>query len=315
MSRATPVWWVLAVAVAACGSERSGEAPSRVSESPSARPVSAFVVNYPLQYFTERIAGELAEITFPAPREVDPAYWSPDAETVARYQEADLILLNGADYAKWVSLVSLPRASMVDTSSSFRDRYVPLDEGPVHTHGPEGEHSHTGYAFTTWLDLSLAIEHARAIAEALTAARPQQANVFSQGLAALEGDLSELDGRLANIAETLAGETVIFSHPVYQYLEKRYGIDGHSVHWEPDSEPNEAMWRELEGHLAKHPARWMIWEDEPLAETRERLAEVGVACLVLRPLANTPSSGDFLSAMTVDLSAIEAAARASRTKT
>ncbi|MEA3275247.1 MAG: hypothetical protein U9Q81_08160, partial [Pseudomonadota bacterium] len=34
-----------------------------------------YTVNYPLQYFAERIAGEHAQVVFPAPADVDPAFW------------------------------------------------------------------------------------------------------------------------------------------------------------------------------------------------------------------------------------------------
>ena len=45
--------------------------------------LTVYVVNYPLKYFAERIAGEHARVVFPAPRDVDPAFWNPDTETVA----------------------------------------------------------------------------------------------------------------------------------------------------------------------------------------------------------------------------------------
>ena len=62
--------------------------------------LTACVVNYPLQYFAERIGGEHINVVFPAPADVDPAYWMPDTPTITAYQQADLILLNGARYAK-----------------------------------------------------------------------------------------------------------------------------------------------------------------------------------------------------------------------
>ena len=37
-----------------------------------------YTVNYPLQSFAERIAGEHAEVHFPAPARIDPAFWEPD---------------------------------------------------------------------------------------------------------------------------------------------------------------------------------------------------------------------------------------------
>ncbi|RLA05886.1 MAG: zinc ABC transporter substrate-binding protein, partial [Gammaproteobacteria bacterium] len=63
-------------------------------------------VNYPLAYFAERIGGEQVEVGFPVPADVDPAFWSPAADAVAAYQAADVIILNGATYAKWVPKVT-----------------------------------------------------------------------------------------------------------------------------------------------------------------------------------------------------------------
>ena len=122
--------------------------------------LTVYTVNYPLQYFAQRIAGERAEVVFPAPGDVDPAFWQPSAEDIASYQRADLILLNGAGYAKWIQRVALPRRKLVDTSATFRDRYIQVDGAATHSHGPNGDHSHAGTAFTTWLDLELA--HAQA---------------------------------------------------------------------------------------------------------------------------------------------------------
>lgn len=305
------LWLVTGLVALSC----VGESEEVVEADPARREagsqsLSLYVVNYPLHYFAERIAGDEARVVFPAPPNGDPAYWKPDPEAVAAYQDADLILLNGAGYAKWVDLVSLPRAKVVDTSASFRDQYLPLEEGPVHTHGPAGEHSHTGYAFTTWLDPTLAIEQARAIAEALTGVRPEREEAFGEALTELEADLTTLDQRLARARSSMAEEPVLFSHPVYQYFERRYEIDGRSVHWEPDAQPAEEDWRELQELLDQQPARWMIWEDEPLEATRARLEQMGVSSLVFHPVANPPVSGDLLTAMTASAETLEAAFQA-----
>ena len=45
---------------------------------------------------------------FPATADVGPAFWAPEVETIAAFQAADLILLNGATYAKWLKTASLP---------------------------------------------------------------------------------------------------------------------------------------------------------------------------------------------------------------
>ena len=111
--------------------------------------LTIYTVNYPLAYFAERLAGDLAEVRFPAPPDVDPAFWKPGADVVAAYQRADLILLNGAGYAKWVDKASLPRSRLVDTSRAFADKYIQAPSAVTHSHGPGGEHAHSGTAFTT----------------------------------------------------------------------------------------------------------------------------------------------------------------------
>lgn len=252
------------------------------------------VVNYPLAYFAERIGGESVKVIFPCPADEDPAYWSPDAETIALFQQADVILFNGAGYAKWIDRATLPSKKMVDTSGAFSDRLIPLSEAVTHSHGPGGKHEHTGTAFTTWLDLELAAEQANAVAEALIRALPDQEAAFQAALAKLETDLDSLDQRLAVIAEKLGEEPLIFSHPVYQYFERKYDLNGLSVHWEPGEPPN---MDEL-SHICQHQsARFVVWEGEPDLESVAQLKAAGVESLVFDPCGNRPSQGDFLTVM------------------
>jgi len=256
--------------------------------------LSVYAVNYPLAYFAERVAGTHADVVLPVPPGVDPAYWTPDVATIARIQEADLLLLNGAHYAKWLQWVSLRISRTVDTTAKFRDRYLPLQDSLTHSHGPAGEHAHGGTAFTTWLDFQQAALQASAIAEALGRKRPALRSTFQKNYGALAKDLAALDTELKAAVST---RPLLASHPVYQYLARRYGLNLKSVHWEPDSIPNDAQWSELESLLASHPAEWMIWEGVPDPETERRLRQMGIRSLVFDPCANRPDEGDFLTVM------------------
>ncbi len=301
---------ICAVALFACARSEPAREVAEVGgrESAKSAPLTVFVVNYPLQYFAERIGGDRVEVAFPAPADVDPAYWSPIPETVSAYQRADLILLNGAGYAGWIERATLPPSKLVDTSAAFRDRLSPLEERVAHTHGPEGEHSHRGTAFTTWLDPTLAVEQARSIADAFSRARPTQSEAFRAGLEALEADLRDLDEELAAATAPFGWEPLLFSHPVYHYLAHRYGLNSRSLHWEPDQVPDRNMWSELEKLLASHRAHWLIWEGEPVEETATRLDAAGVRSLVYETCANVPRDGDFFTAMHRNVAALESAA-------
>ena len=272
------------------------------SPSPSARATApakptVFVVNYPLQYFAERVAGDAAEIIFPAPPDEDPAYWKPDADTIAAYQKADLILHNGATYAKWVRRITLPRSRMVDTSAGFVDQYIAIEEAVKHAHGPEGEHAHSEVAFTTWLDPTLAQRQVEAIRSALAKLLPDHAPELAKNCEALTNELEVLDTTFREMTKDSSQPALLASHPVYQYFARRYGLDIKSLHWEPDEVPDAKQWAQFDTLVEGHKLQWMLWEAPPNAETVEQLRARGVNCLVFKPCGNVPEDGNYLEIM------------------
>lgn len=269
----------------------------------SGTPVVA-VSNYPLQYFTERLTGGIVKVSFPAAVSSDPAYWRPTSEDVAALQKADLILLNGATYEQWLKNVSLPTSRIVETANSFRDRWIPLEGAVTHSHGLEGEHEHAGIALTTWLDMDLAADQARAIRDALKARWPDHGSLFDDNFAALEADLMALDFEFRNAAREIGSHSVVFSHPVYQYFQKRYDITGPSLHWEPDEVATDDEWEELKATARRIKATMMIWEAEPDEPVTRRLGEMGLRTAVLDPCSNTPANGDFFTVMRKNVQAL-----------
>jgi zinc transport system substrate-binding protein len=221
----------------------------------------------------------------------------PDIQVIAAYQQADVILLNGATYAKWVEKVTLPRSKVVDTSKQFKDQYITTEGAVTHSHGPSGEHAHEGIAFTTWIDFDLAAKQAKVIVDALSRKQPDLKKTFQENYAALEKDLMSLDQDITAIVSKNQQQPFVASHPVYDYFARRYGLNIKSVLWEPDELPSENQWSELGTILKDHPARWMIWEGEPLSESVTKLKSMGIESLVFDPCGNVPEQDDFLSVM------------------
>ena len=255
------------------------------------------VVNYPLKYFAERIAGDYAEVTFPIPTGVDPAVWAPEPQGVLAFQSVDVILLNGATYSKWLDKVTLPRRKLVNTSQSFKDQYIPVKNLTTHSHGPEGAHAHAGMAFTTWIDFQLAIRQAEAVHAALERLVPEQKKQFETNFSRLKNDMLALDRRIEEVVTSKRAQPLVASHPVYDYFAKRYGLNIQSVFWEPDDMPSVEQWAELNSILRNHPAKWMIWEGEPNPDSVDKLKSMGVKSLVFDPSGNVPDQGDFLTVM------------------
>jgi zinc transport system substrate-binding protein len=306
MMRACTIISILAVGVVMIlvGCSKKEEAESIGTQETAESPVVQ-VSNYPLEYMAKRIAGPLIAVGFSIPAGVDPAFWKPVSKDILAMQDADLVVLNGAQYESWLATVSLAPSKLVDTTAALTDRLVHLEETEIHSHGPKGEHEHAGTAFTTWLDPTMAIEQARAIKDAFSRRWPEHGDRFEAEFDKLTSDLAALDAELKKIVGRNTDRAALFSHPVYQYLARRYGINGRSVHFEPDAMPNDAAWQELSDLVADHPAKWMIWEGKPLPEIAKRLRSMGIESVVFNPCGGTPEQGDFLSVMRRNLADLE----------
>ena len=274
-----------------CSDERSGRL-TPVNSKPR-----VFVVNYPLKYFAERIAGDLVNVSFPAPRDVDPAFWNPSPEAISAFQQASLILLNGASYARWIERATLPESKIVKTLLDSDGRLIESDDTIVHAHGPEGEHSHAGVAITTWLDPQLAKEHARGTFDSLSGLLPQHTVELERNFRSLQSDLAALDEEARRITSGHADVPLLASHPVYQYFARRYQLNLRSLHWEPDEMPDDDAWQSFDSLLNKHTARWLMWEATPTTEIVDELKRRGVESFIFNPCANVPNEGDYLTMM------------------
>ena len=265
------------------------------------------VVNFPLQTFAQHIAGEHAQVLLACPADVDPAHWQPDSGAIANYQKADVVFVNGLGYAHWLNSASLPASRLVDTAQEFKDAYIETDK-VVHQHGPNGEHSHTGLATHVWLNPQLAMHQAKSICDTLILKQPAHAEDFQSNFDAFELKMKSLDDRLELLVRDVL---VLASHPVYEYLADRCEWTLHSVVWEPDVAPSAAEWKKLAALAKSTSANWMLWEEEPLPETRAKLTKLGITIVVFHPCGRTESAGYF-EKMDANISQLENFLRAAK---
>ncbi|MEJ6392649.1 metal ABC transporter substrate-binding protein [Gymnodinialimonas sp. 2305UL16-5] len=263
-------------------------------------------VNYPLAYFAERLAGDLADVTFNVPGDVDPSFWRPGIADITAIQSADLILLNGAGFADWTARTTLPRSRTVLTSAAFESDFI-ATETITHSHGEGGAHSHTGVANYVWLDFAQAALQAEAIATALIRRARADETAIADNLASLTRDLSALDAEAREIGGAAAEIPLIASHPRYQYFARAYGFDVAALDWDPHETIGEDQWAMLETLIAETGAQVFLWEAEPDAVALARVEDLGLQNAIFPPLANRPEEGDFLYAMSASLSELRQA--------
>jgi zinc transport system substrate-binding protein len=262
----------------------------------AARP-TVVVTTYPLKYFAERVASNYIDIVFPVPEDLNPQFWMPDSDTIGSMQSADLILVNGATFEKWLTLVSLPPSKLIDTSKGFQSEYIRVGRAVTHSHGPEGEHTHGSVCFTTWLDFELALRQAQVIRNAFAELVPEHSAAFRAGYQELAGALERLHRMALSIGGDLIRKPLVASHSFLDYFARRYALNLKSLHWHHGSVPNGIQWEALETLMAEHPSRWMIWEAQPVVRSRQQLKLMGIDSIIFNPCYSASPDGDFLVTM------------------
>ncbi len=255
-------------------------------DAPAPAPAKPLVfASHPfLVEIVQRLAGDGVEIVAPWKSSVgDPAFWQPTAEQVRAIQACDLIVLNGAGFEHWTDQAALPRARTLDTTASLKAKFIVV-EGTTHSHGPQGEHSHEGTAFTTWLSPEFARVQAHEIAARLATLVPSRAVSMSAAMVEIDATLSATQFALAAVALAAAAQGEqhwLASHPVFQYLGQSADLELSAVQWEPSEMPSNDEWARLAQLRGSQPRAWMIWEGQPSVGIATKLAILGVKVVVV----------------------------------
>ena len=297
MNRAVVTVLVAAMLLGAgCGKK----APT--SAAPTGKP-SVYTTFYPTKYFAERIGGDLIDVVCPVPADQDVIFWMPDAKAILAYQKADLVIINGAEFCKWVQRVSLPASRVVNTARPFEADFITFGHAPVHSHGEGGKHAHEGLDGHTWVDPVNAKRQADEIRKALVKRFPKQKAAFEKGFGLLAQDLEALDTQLKAYQTTYKNQPLLASHPAYNYIAKRYGWNLVSLDLFPEEMPSDEAMQGIKEVLKTHPTKYLIWETYPKKEIAERLQkELGLVSIEFSPCellsdAELDAGTDYLTVM------------------
>lgn len=285
---------ILAVLFLAIACRENKKPEQALPEGQSFQKPVVYTSNYPLYYFTGRVAGNLVDIQFPMKSSEWPSKWTPTAEVVTAMQAADLVFLNGATYETWLMNVSLPDSILVDTSIGFATRLLPSGETFTHSHGEEGAHSHEGVATHTWMDLSMAIAQARVVKDALVQSMPENREQFESNFRDLVADLGDLDARFKELQATGLPE-VLYTQPFYPYFQKAYGLSGSVVLVDTNEDPTIKTLHDVEHLKAEKNIEYAVWPKIPSENTAGALKAHGLSPLILDPAESTPGEGDFIT--------------------
>lgn len=306
--RPTVMWHNLScfmLAVAICLTGCKNQKNSERFEAEQVEQTKRIVTeSYALQYFAKRIAGESYEVEFPAENAGSPKDWSPKVADVAAIQKADLIVINGpgAEYGKWLTRVTLPASKICNTCEGFElKEYIQVNDYQiVHSHGPEGEHSHPYFVAFPWLDPNIAVKQAEAVRDVLVKTYPQDKDKFESNFEELRDDLEKCASQVKKLDKNVQVVTV---NPNSKYLMRFLGVnDSHLLWFSTDEFPDpKSAGSQLKLILEKSNAEFIVCSPDMITELTEIVASLNhdteIQILSIELLDRPPSNGDFISGL------------------
>ncbi|CDQ20683.1 metal ABC transporter solute-binding protein, Zn/Mn family [Halobacillus karajensis] len=243
--------------LAACGEEKTTSRESQQGEQESKEELKIFTTVYPLQFFTEQIAGGAASVESILPPGSDPHTYEPTTKEMIAIAEADAFIYNGAGLEPYANQIS-DSIESEDVQILEASNGIDLEEH-VHNHAGEGAgddphtheeeeghhdeedgHHHGDEDPHIWLDPLRSIQMAEHIKGTLVELLPEQEEAFNKNFEALKGKLEDLDQEFHTEIEGLPGNKMIVSHAAYGYWEQAYGIEQLAISGlSPTNEPSQ----------------------------------------------------------------------------
>jgi len=207
----------------------------------------------------------------------------------------------GATFATWIDKVTLPENRLVNTTDAIKltEFVVVKDYQLVHSHGPEGEHSHSWVVPQSWLSPRIARKQATLCFEKIVDCYGESESL-DIGFAKLQTVFDDLDAKCEQLKSSAI--TVVCSTPDVLYLTREFGADDRYLQWnearsEADAKKELAEMRARvlkENPDAAQTETLFLWSGKAIDELldfSQQWKTVVETDLIATPLAETPADG------------------------
>lgn len=289
--------------LAACGS--SDAEPGAGTASTAAKdPMAVTVAFYPLEWASERVGGDLVNVTNLTKPGGEPHDIELTPKAVADLAASDVVVyLTGFQPAVDDAVKTQAGDAAFDVSgdadltipATQESEEEPAEEGALDPH--------------FWLDPVRLEGVGKALAERFATADPDNAQTYRANAATMATDLQTLhtdfEKRLADCANT----ALVTGHTAFAYLADRYGFSQQGIAGvSPDAEPDAATIREIVAFVEAKGVTTVYSEtlvSPALSETIAR--ESGAKVAVLDPiegLTDSSAGEDYLEVMRSNLATL-----------
>ncbi len=186
--------------------------------------VTIYTTIYPIQFITEQLTGEFADVRTLYPPGVDAHTYEATTKDMIDMSSSSAFIYLGAGMESFAE----------QTAEALESSDVQLIEVGEHEqlfiesdgeHDDHDHHHHGDHDPHIWFDPLRMINVADLLKEELIALFPEETQTIEENYTSLTDDFIELDEQFTELFGTKTNKTMVVSHAAYGYWEERYGIE------------------------------------------------------------------------------------------
>jgi zinc transport system substrate-binding protein len=291
--------------------------------------VTVYTTVYPLQYFTQKMAGDFVAVESIYPPGADEHTFEPSQRDMMNIADADVFFYIGLGLEGFVEKAKstlknegvkfIPLGESVDLEPLAHNEEHSSEEhqheeehneehsneeheheeehneehsNEEHEHEEGHNHDHGDIDPHIWIDPILAKEIALAIKNELILQLPENATVIEENYESLIHELDVLHSEYVDTFTSAKHKEAIVSHSAYGYWEKRYGFKQLSISGlSSASEPSQKQLEELVKTAKVKQLHYILFEQNVNSKLGEIIQkELGAKPLALHNLASLTDS-------------------------
>ena len=268
---------------------------SIISVAADSTEISVMTSFYPLYEFTKQVGQDKVRVSLLVPPGIEPHDWEPTINELQKMYEANLIVINGIGFERWVDDIDTINSGIVIVDTSTGISLINIDHSSVDPH--------------IWLNPVMAKTQVTNIVNALVKIDPTNEKFYRDNAKSYQAKLDSLDTKIKNELSACKKDFITF-HNAFSYFSIQYDLNQHTIIRSNDSH-SEPTLKTLEQiiNLAKKFNIDVIFAEEALdTRTSQVIAnEIGAKVLVLSPIEVGDENSNYLSKMENNLSNLKEA--------
>ena len=301
----------------------------------SAKKLKVVTSIYPVYDLTQKIAGDLCDVSMMSGSGVDAHTYEPSAKEIAQLEEADVFVYNGAGMEHWAEdviaglshkdLKVIVASDGADLLSTHRARRKSKGESvqtgvsleakdwkPLVLTDEERVKKHKGhYDPHSWLAPINALGECYEIKEGLKAIDPSNADAYETNFKKVQEAFIQLDQEFRETLSQTSQKKIVVAHEAFGYLCTAYGLEQTGIEGlEPHSEPSSSRIAEIIEQIKAEGIKTVFFETAESSKVSDTIAaESGAEVAVLSPLEflteeQEAAGADYFSVMRENLAAL-----------